>query len=31
LLIFPLARSGLPALRYPALLEASFKPASTRP
>jgi MATE family multidrug resistance protein len=31
LLIFLVARGGLQALRYPALLEASFKPAGARP
>jgi MATE family multidrug resistance protein len=31
LLVFYAARGGLQALRYPALLKASFKPASPRP
>jgi MATE family multidrug resistance protein len=31
LLVHCAARGGLLALRYPALLEASFKPASPRP
>ncbi|MEA2867161.1 MAG: multidrug resistance protein family, partial [Bradyrhizobium sp.] len=31
LLVFYAARGGLQALRYPALLKASFKPANPRP
>jgi multidrug resistance protein, MATE family len=31
LLFFYAARGGLQALRYPAMLKASFKPANPRP